>query len=228
MIGNDIIDLSLAKIESNWQRSGFLEKQFTEHEQKLIFESPNPFILVWKFWSMKESAYKVYTQQDKVRFFAPKKFNCILISEKEGLVNFKNQTFYTSSIITQDYIFTLASKEITIKAYSKLVMPKFIDRVIKTKLQDLTAFPAEEIKQKKTKNKVPLYYYKNILLTKSCSISHHGNYGVFSLLYPLIMTNTNTTPGISPNKKIIHHLLDTSLKKKMDFKLTPGGPIYTK
>jgi len=47
----------------------------------------------------------------------------------------------------------------------------------------VTAFSAKKIKQKKTKNKAPVYYYKDILLTKSCSISHHGNYGVFSLLY---------------------------------------------
>ncbi len=57
------------------------------------------------------------------------------------------------------------------------------DNMIKIKLQDLTSFYAEEIKQKKTKNMVPLYYYRDILLTKSCSISHHGKYGVFSLLY---------------------------------------------
>ena len=183
MIGNDIIDLSVAKLESNWQRRGFLEKQFTEKEQQLILTASNPFVLVWKFWSMKEAAYKVYAQQNEVRFFAPKKFDCLLISEKEGLVNFKNQIFYTTSIITRDYIFTLATLDKAIKAYSKFVKPQFIDRMIKIKLEDLTAFSAKEIKQKK-KNRAPLYYYKNILLTKSCSISHHGSYGVFSLLYP--------------------------------------------
>ena len=56
MIGNDIIDLSLAKIESNWQRKGFLEKQFTAKEQQLILEAPNSFVMVWRLWSMKEAA----------------------------------------------------------------------------------------------------------------------------------------------------------------------------
>ena len=69
MIGNDIIDLSLAKIESNWQRRGFLEKQFTANEQKLILAAKNSFVLVWKFWSMKEAAYEVYVQQNEIRFF---------------------------------------------------------------------------------------------------------------------------------------------------------------
>ena len=33
MIGNDIIDLDVAKTESNWKRKGFLDKIFTANEQ---------------------------------------------------------------------------------------------------------------------------------------------------------------------------------------------------
>jgi len=183
LIGNDIIDLSLAKIESNWQRRGFLEKQFSSTEQQLILGATNSFILVWRFWSMKEAAYKVFIQQNEMRFFAPKNFACLLISEKEGMVFYEDKIFYTSSIVTQNYIFTLASYEKLIKAYSKFVIPEFIDSMIKIKLEDVTTFPATAIEQKKSKNGAPFYYYEDILLTRSCSISHHGNYGVFSLLY---------------------------------------------
>ena len=132
---------------------------------------------------MKEAAYKVFTQQNEMRFFAPKNFDCLLISEKKGMVFYKDQIFYTSSIVTQNYIFTLASYEKLTKAYSKFVMPEFINTMIKIKLEDVTKFSATEIEQKKSKNGAPFYYYKDILLTRSCSISHHGNYGVFSLLY---------------------------------------------
>ena len=183
MIGNDIVDLSVAKLESNWQRRGFLEKLFTKNEQRQILSALNSFVCVWKIWSMKEAAYKIYTQQNDQRFFAPKKFNCSIISNKYGLVNFKDQVFYTSSIVKREYIFTLASLEKYTKAYSDLVIPRFIDRTIKKQLENITTFSADEIEQKKTKNNAPVYYYKDILLTKSCSISHHGNYGVFSLLY---------------------------------------------
>ena len=98
MIGNDIIDLSFARLESNWQRTGFLEKQFTANEQKLILTAKNSFILVWKLWSMKEAAYKIYLQQNETRFFAPKKFDCLLKSGEKGLVYFKDQIFYLSLI----------------------------------------------------------------------------------------------------------------------------------
>ena len=182
MIGNDIIDLSFARLESNWQRTGFLEKQFTANEQKLILTAKNSFILVWRFWSMKEAAYKIYVQQNETRFFAPKKFDCLLKSGKKGLVYFKDQIFYTSSIVSQKYIFTLASLERETKAYSKIVTPELIDKTIKNKLEYGSVFSALEIEQKKSKNGVPSYYHKDMLLTRSCSISHHGNYGVFSLL----------------------------------------------
>ena len=182
MIGNDIIDLSFARLESNWQRRGFLEKLFTANEQKLILTAKNSFILVWKLWSMKEAAYKIYLQQNETRFFAPKKFDCLLKSGKKGLVYFKDQIFYTSSIVSQKYIFTLASLEKETKAYSKIVTPELIDKTIKNKLEYGSAFSALEIEQKKSKNGAPSYYHKDMLLTRSCSISHHGNYGVFSLL----------------------------------------------
>ncbi len=92
MIGNDVVDLQLAKTQSNWQRKGFLEKQFTEEEQQTILNSENPFLQVWLFWSMKEAAYKCYVQEHQKRFFAPKKFKCKIVPvyiERIHGVNFK-------------------------------------------------------------------------------------------------------------------------------------------
>ena len=66
------------------------------------------------------------------------------------MVFYKDQIFYTSSTVTQNYIFTLASYEKLTKAYSKIVMPEFIDIMIKIKLEDVTAFSATEIEQKKS------------------------------------------------------------------------------
>jgi hypothetical protein len=48
LIGNDVIDLSLAKKESNWQRKGFLKKLFSNDEQQLILEALNSFEMVWR------------------------------------------------------------------------------------------------------------------------------------------------------------------------------------
>lgn len=182
MIGNDIIDLSLAKIESNWQRKGLVEKLFSNDEQELIFEASNSFEMVWRLWSMKEAAYKIVAQQHNIRFFAPKKFNCKLIQDLKGVVCYKDQKFYTSSTINQYYILTTAGIVKEIKEHTEMVSPDQIDTMIKSKLSTLTALKISGIKQKKSKNGAPSYYYKSTPLTSSCSISHHGKYGVYSFL----------------------------------------------
>lgn len=73
MIGNDIVDLNLSRVQSNWKRKGFLEKQYTPLEQKQIFSSKHPELCLWRFWTMKEAVYKVIVQDHKQRFFDPKK-----------------------------------------------------------------------------------------------------------------------------------------------------------
>ena len=182
MIGNDIIDLKLARKQTNYWRAGFLEKQFSSNERVLIRSTSNPFIVVWKLWSMKEAAYKLYTQENKIRFFAPKKFSCQISSYSKGFVCYKNKVFYTSTILNKKYIFTIATFKKKTKAFSEIVHPHILDETIKKKLENETDFSSKNIIKKKTRNGVPQYYHNKIKLTKSCSISHHGNYGVFSLL----------------------------------------------
>tara|TARA_B100000768_G_scaffold23039_1_gene20628 strand:+ start:3200 stop:3754 length:555 start_codon:yes stop_codon:yes gene_type:complete len=182
LIGNDIIDLSLAKTQSNLQRKGFLEKLFSSNEQQLILNAPNSFEMVWRLWSMKEAAYKIYTQQHSIRFFAPKKFECKLTQEFHGKICFKEQNFYSSSIINKDYIFTIANLKNEERSYSEIMSPDQINRKIKNKLNDLTGLNISAIEQKKSINGAPSYHYKKNLLTSSCSISHHGKYGAYSFV----------------------------------------------
>lgn len=181
MIGNDIIDLNLAETESDWQRKGFLEKQFTSEEQAIILEAKNSFEMVWRIWSMKEAAYKIYAQLNEERFFAPKMFECELTSGHEGIVRFHDQLFHTSSILDGSFIFTLACLDKDAKVYSSIGASYGIDERIKKKLEKETGLQVSEIEQIKSKNGAPNYFHKRKPLTKSCSISHHGNYGVFSI-----------------------------------------------
>ena len=182
-IGNDIVDLSLAKIQSNWQRKGFLEKQFTQKEQIEILASENPFLKVWLFWSMKEAAYKCYTQKNEKRFFAPKKFQCTLTSKEEGFVVFEDSKFYTATFFNAFYIHTIADEvKNGGKITSAICLPNTVNTVntvIKKTLEKKTTFPFEEIEKRKTIVGAPLFYYKEKLLTNSCSISHHGNYAAY-------------------------------------------------
>ncbi|MBK8600420.1 MAG: 4'-phosphopantetheinyl transferase superfamily protein [Flavobacterium sp.] len=113
MIGNDIIDLERTRIESNWKRKRFLEKLFTENEQKIIFLSENPEVMVWNLWSRKEAAYKIYHRQTKNRVFIPKRIECDKIKlQKEhffGLVTIEGLAYVTRTEVTSGFIYTEAT-----------------------------------------------------------------------------------------------------------------------
>jgi phosphopantetheinyl transferase (holo-ACP synthase) len=113
MIGNDIIDLSQARAESNWRRKGWVNKIFSKQEQKFIALSTEKELIVWLMWSMKEAAYKAYHREFKEMFYAPQKFSSHNISIKDnkakGSIYFEQNIYHTSSIITPDLIHTIAA-----------------------------------------------------------------------------------------------------------------------
>ena len=163
MIGNDIIDLDLTKTESNWQREGFLKKQFTKSEQLLIKKSKDSFETVWLLWSMKEAAYKIWVQQNKERIFAPIKFECELSKQDEGTVKHKDYIYYTDSMINESFIHTIALLEKKAEVYSQIGSPHGIDATIKKNIKAFkTAFQKYDL--------YVLFYEKGLELLKKQGI----------------------------------------------------------
>ncbi len=111
MIGNDIVDLALAKKESNWKRARYLDKIFTVHEQNLIHLAENQDVIIWNLWSRKEAAYKIFNRQTRIRAFNPTQFECIYTNENCGQVQYKNEIYYTKTTIDNDQIHTIATVE---------------------------------------------------------------------------------------------------------------------
>lgn len=179
MIGNDIVDLQLAKIQSNWQRKGFLEKQFTDSEQEIILNAEKPFLQVWLFWSMKEAAYKCYTQLNQKRFFAPKKFECKMTSSNKGIVSIEKHVFYTFSKINSHFIHTIAKQNPQQNGnYGDFSIDKIFGESQTVKAQLLANFPKKTILRKNDFG-VPSLYGEN-KLPIAISLTHHGNYGGFA------------------------------------------------
>ena len=112
MIGNDVVDILQSRIESNWLRPGFIQKIFTDDEQLLIANAPEPEILVWLLWSMKEAAYKIFNRQTSIRKYIPKKLECTILYNDnnycEGQVICFDSLYYTTTIITNDSLHTVA------------------------------------------------------------------------------------------------------------------------
>jgi len=191
MIGNDIVDLQVAKKESNWQRRGFLDKLFTSEEQELITSSNDPFQMVWLLWTMKESAYKAFLQQDRNRIFAPKSIRINLISKSKATVLIHKTTFYTQSEINEELIHTIASSKkgthILSADFFKLNNAVYEARHLETYQKTLQAFSGRlklspvifEIR--KDRQGIPYLYQNKKRLKHSLSITHHGSFGAFCI-----------------------------------------------
>ncbi|WP_369014709.1 4'-phosphopantetheinyl transferase family protein [Flavobacterium anhuiense] len=157
MIGNDVIDLAQSRIESNWQRKGFIEKLFIAEEQQYIKDYDKPETMVWLLWSMKEAAYKIYNRQTKIREFSPKKLSCSLdfidCNLALGKVICNENRYYTKSIFSLESIHTIAVNNL-----------KNINNVIEVDSKEII----------KDENGIP--YLKTAKSVQDISISHHGRF----------------------------------------------------
>lgn len=159
MIGNDVIDILQSRKESNWQRRGFIQKIFTPQEQLLIVDAPDPEIMVWMLWSMKEAAYKIYNRQTKIRAYIPQKLVCSMTSANHniitGNVNCSGNVYFTKTTRFTDHIHTIAVSSVD-----------HLNTII-------------EIERKfiiKDKNGIPYFNSSLQKNTQDVSISHHGRF----------------------------------------------------
>lgn len=152
-IGHDIIDLQLAKNESNIFRKGYLDKVLTQAEQDLIQKTENPWLCFWLFWSQKEAVYKLIRQKGEKRGYFPLKIEIQHSDSKLGKVCFKNQIYYTQTEVNEDKMETIA-----------LENPKDFKRIITLddhiQLSKNEEIPFLEIHQKR----------------QAVSKSHHGRF----------------------------------------------------
>jgi phosphopantetheine--protein transferase-like protein len=150
MIGNDVVDLVLAKKESNWKRKGFLDKLFTPFEQGLIQKNPNQEEIVWMLWSIKESVYKAYQRIHYNEGFYPIKIEVVEINPKnESIIQLFGTLFYGKTTIDSDFV-----KTIVVLDKSDFNKIKYLDTSI----------------YNKNERGLPIELYSN----KPISVSHHG------------------------------------------------------
>lgn len=151
MIGNDVVDLALAKVESDWRRKGFLEKLFSDNEIQLIVTSENPELSVWNLWSRKEAAYKIFNRKTGNRRFNPKYFECMDLSP-ESKVTFGNESVFSKTEVDLDLIYTICVSH-------------------KTDFSFVVDVPNSEILKK---DGIP--YVRSGELTIPATVSHHGRF----------------------------------------------------
>jgi phosphopantetheinyl transferase (holo-ACP synthase) len=108
MIGNDVVDLSIATQQSNWRRKNYLDKVFTPLEQDFIRAAANPDEMVWSLWSRKEAVYKIIRQKGGKSGYYPKAIECLDTCSTNGKVRFKHTVYFTQTIIKDSLLQTVA------------------------------------------------------------------------------------------------------------------------
>jgi phosphopantetheinyl transferase (holo-ACP synthase) len=159
MIGNDIVDLALARKESNWKRKGFLDKIFTTKEQLLISNAEDQEAMVWNLWSRKEAAYKIYNRKTQIRGYFPLQLECFELEIIDGIsfgkVVIKKHIYFTKTEITTQFVHTIAVENV----------------------QDFDTIKILENRKNIQKNNgIPSYLEKDNSVLIPISICHHGRF----------------------------------------------------
>ena len=179
LIGNDIVHLTTAAEESNWKRTGYLEKIFTEDEQQIILHASHPLRSVWSIWAMKEAVYKAHYRKTKKWEYAPSKIRCQNLEKKHSSITstatYHGEQYVIKTILSGDLIHAIAAKQIdtlqSVQRFEKKNFPKnYTEYLIQNK------FLSENETIIKNHSGVPYIVNQSSNQAYSISISHHGDY----------------------------------------------------
>ena len=186
MVGNDIVDLNQAQKDSNWTRKGYLEKIFSSAELRRIDSSNSPETVIWRYWTMKESAYKIIVQKEKRRFFNPKVLYCTILNEKKGIVHYHENQIDVFTKTLQSYVYSFCSFQNGTNTINRIFNGQGGSFEV-WKLKEIGKFfglKLDEIKIKKDELGVPKIYFQDRLTPCSISVTHHGQFAAICLTNP--------------------------------------------
>lgn len=190
MVGNDIVDLSLAD-KDVWKRPRYINKVCALSEQRLLAEAEDAGILYWVLWSMKESTYKLHFRKHLNRALNPIRFTCCFDCDSEpgpqdrfrGRVEVDDEVYQTHSIVNQYFVHTVAyyaETAVNIKEVSADPWKEVRKETIRSLIQSFSSIldlNPKEVKFQKDINGLPFLTEEFSGISKACSISHHGRYG---------------------------------------------------
>lgn len=175
MLGNDVVDLNLAAVQSNWQRKGFIDKICSADELALIGAAHDPYSFFWRLWTMKEACYKLINRRNGIRLLNPRSYVCSGFHYGQGThwaeVRYDGCSYPVLSSRTSGYIHSIA-----------LSSKKLISSLV---LQQLTYTPdylevfnrgSGHYQLRKSAAGLPNMVHKYSQLSRPASISHHGKW----------------------------------------------------
>jgi phosphopantetheinyl transferase (holo-ACP synthase) len=208
--GNDIVALKAINIARTKQQN-FYSKIISDSEKDLYDQQFSERLLfehfVWLFWSIKESAYKYLQRITPALIFSPTRIiinqleipvnNTIQVFEGrdfndkivyKGVVEFGAHTLYSRSIITDDFIFSVANHTDNfervlwgIQSIDSSEPGRQSEAVRTFAIAMLTSlFPGAELKIDKNLHGIPILLKNGIEIPMPVSLAHHDHYVAYS------------------------------------------------
>lgn len=197
MIGNDIISLAEVLPHQQALRPGFCDKVCLPEELQALSTFFSTEISIWVLWAAKESAYKVYRQAGGPALFAPKKnkfqLHSIHHSQLRGVTTTPTGDYHSRILVQPEYIMAeswaaqLDQHQITHKVIPSLgkdyahqsasLKKKVVEWVAKN-----LGIPAESLSFRKAPTGMPYLNFEDKPLDITLSLSHHGHFGLCSIL----------------------------------------------
>ena len=180
MIGNDIVDLKLARKENKSENPRYLQKVFSEKEIISIQNANDPELALWRLWSMKETTYKAHQRNTSFqKILNPIQYQCELAS---GTVTIDNTSYQVSTDYTSAYVHSyISSEKFELRIFR--TQPDLNEKIILL-LSEANARSILEIEYFKNAKGLPVYGLQNSNMQTPLSLSHHGNFAaiVFALI----------------------------------------------
>lgn len=172
MLGNDLVDLDLARLQSNWKRKGYLARVFNPAEQRTILLSQYPDFTVWLLWSMKEASYKIHNRNSGLRRYEPLAYSCTLDVDGElggkGTVRRGTESFSCRSAVSAGMLHTVALCKGAVFAGLKTVF-------MENHQGYHQAFGSQSgLVLTRCKNGLPMVFDPALGSAGPASVSHHG------------------------------------------------------
>ena len=207
--GNDIVALNAINITRTKQQN-FYSKIITVSEKGLYdqFSDRLPFEqFVWLAWSVKESVYKYLQRFDPDLVFSPSRIRitgltapvsgntpglkgCDFNNETayRGMVNFSSHTFFSRTIITEDFIFSIVNHtnnfEKVMWGIKKISSTNANDQSKEVRTLALTAlntlFPDSELEIDKNRRNCPIILKNGVEIPVPISLAHHDYWVAYS------------------------------------------------
>ncbi len=172
MLGNDIVDLTEAKKQSNIFRSRYFDKTLTASEQYIVQQSVNPELCFWKIWTCKEAVYKSAQREFCFKaFYNPLQFQTHFLTEDKAKICFNKKVYDIDIKLNSNFIYSYTSNDF--KTDYCILSSQF------SVLQQISTKFNQPISLNKNENGLP--YLKLLSHDKICSITHHGAY--FAIQY---------------------------------------------